>query len=307
MFAEMYNMQEFDDFIGRCQSRLSGIKGCGLQCNNNHYCTVRSCAKGDCAKCLEHIQWGKPPAFTYSCPKITYHYVLKLFPRFASEICHLLRKCGSSKNTKNVNVVSLGCGPGSEVYGIIEALRSNFPNYHLRYDGFDQNSVWSEVQAVSKSCLASSGHEVEFHIEDMFSNPGVPEHIDMLVLNYVLSDVAKFHKNDLQAKSAFCDQTADFITSKKIRIVLFNDINLYGFGIQDNLDSGLKMMKEIYSRTQCINKRFWGYCFPGDKCNKDNWPTYSSSDLIFPAKENGVNVAANRYCGSKQMISVFTF
>lgn len=76
---------------------------------------------GDCSRCLNQIQYGQPN-FTYSCTKITYQYVLRFFNRFASEICYAMCLY-NYKNISRINVVSLGCGPGSEVYGIIKALR----------------------------------------------------------------------------------------------------------------------------------------------------------------------------------------
>lgn len=295
-------MREFDDFIRQCQSRLSDIKVCGLHCNHNHYCKESECTEGDCSKCLEHIQWNKAPSFTYSCPKITFHYVLKFFPRFASEICYLLRRC-KSEAAKDFNVVSLGCGPGSEVYGIIEAFRNSCPNFHLRYDGFDLNSVWSDVQEISRSCLASSGHDIKFHVEDMFSSPNFPEHVDMLVLNYVLSDVIK-HKGEEVAH--LCSQIANFIANNNVRCVFFNDISFYGY--PDKLDSGVKMMQKICSMVKCKEKRLCRFCFPNDKYIPEGWSTHKTCSLLFPiCGPTDETIVVNTYCGSKQIFAVFNY
>ena len=103
-----------------CLDKIKLANHCINGCNINFYCQSHGCKKGDCSRCLNNIQYQNP-TFHYSCERITYHYTLRFFNRFASEIIYMLNKFNYNDKSY-LNVVSLGCGPGSEIYGILKTF-----------------------------------------------------------------------------------------------------------------------------------------------------------------------------------------
>ena len=114
------------------------------------------------------ISNGNPPSFHYECEKshIIMYYV---FNRFASEISYFLNQCNFS-SVKEFNVISLGCGPTSELYGFIKSIYSRFPHVKLNFEGYDMNPNWERVQNITKDLLAKYGLNINFHYKDIFTD-----------------------------------------------------------------------------------------------------------------------------------------
>lgn len=203
--SELLNVQK------QCLDLIKNHTECGQNCPLNQYCNKVDCE--DCSRCLYQIQYGHPN-FTYSCKKITYHYVLRFFNRFASEICYAM--CSYNyKDISRINVVSLGCGPGSEVYGIVRALQIRNIDVPVYYEGHDMLNVWEHVQDLCKKSLSSTQHIINFHTTNLFADfRGFDNNIiDLLILNYLLSHAAKFYTK--QQKNQFVEEIVDFILKKK--------------------------------------------------------------------------------------------
>ena len=292
--VELLNLQQ------QCLNLIQTHSECSQTCTLNHYCTLVGCETGDCSKCLNQIQYGQPN-FTYSCSKITYQYVLRFFNRFASEICYAMCRY-KFNDKKRINVVSLGCGPGSEVYGIIKALKIRNVDTTLYYEGHDILDVWEPVQNLCKDSLSSTQHVIDFRTTNLFADfHGFDDGItNLLILNYLLSHAAKFYP--LQGKHQFVDEIVDFILQHSVRNILFNDINYYGN--YTSLDSGVQLMKLMISKLKSKGVKYVvGYaCFPFDPYRGgERWNFYQKNDLLFQ-KLNGNNYMNNvGYCNSKQI------
>ena len=70
-----------------------------------------------------------------------------------------------NRQVQNFVVYSLGCGPGSEVFGLINSIQKKFPYLCLKYEGFDMNSIWSEVQNMNKEVFRESGPPLIFIVK----------------------------------------------------------------------------------------------------------------------------------------------
>lgn len=299
-------MRELTDLMSKCLEKYNTCAPCdGNTCKLNFYCTANNCAHGRCDRCLNHIQRSPLPQFHYSCEKITYQYVLRFFNRFASEIAYLIGSIKKSylQERKKLNVVSLGCGPGSEVYGFIKALRINAPHIVLDYQGFDMNAIWDTVQQLSKTALSQTPHHIEFHNLNMFGAfEGFQEGgVDMLVLNYLLSDAQKFYFND-EGRIKFIDEICQFIIANGVKSIIFNDNCFYG---HSGLDSGVRMMLKLIQylkKSQLQLKLFFRY-FPADPyVPNSSWQGYKKGNLLFTplvGNTHDVNVSS---CKSKQII-----
>jgi hypothetical protein len=291
---ELLNLQQ------QCLNLIQAYPECGQNCALNHYCTSVRCTIGNCSRCLNQIQYGQPN-FTYSCTKITYQYVLRFFNRFASEICYAMCLY-NYKNISRINVVSLGCGPGSEVYGIIKALRFRKIVVPIYYEGHDLLDVWEPVQNLCRNSLTSTQHIINFHTTNLFADfAGFDNNVvNLLILNYLLSHAAKFYTK--QGKNQFVDEIVDFIIQNNVKNVLFNDISYYGNNI--SLNSGVQLMKLMISKFSSKGVKYTVRyaCFPSDPYRgNEGWQFYKKNNLLFQ-KLNGNNFMNNvDYCNSKQI------
>lgn len=283
-----------------CLRLLQTHPECSQTCALNHYCTSVGCKAGECSSCLFQIQHGNPK-FHYSCKKITYHYTLRFFNRFASEITHLLCFFDYKKLT-DLNVVSLGCGPGSEIYGIIKTLSLKGRNTTLHYEGHDLNNYWETVQALSKQCLSQLSHKIQFYTTNLFADfHGFESNIiHILMFNYLLSDAAQF-MTDIQ-KHSFIEDIANFIIENNVLNVLFNDINYYGYA--NKLDSGTQLMKLLIEKLKQRNKKLeiGYYCFIGDKYRGDErWKWHRNNNNLFLTLNGNSYMNNVEKCNSKQI------
>lgn len=128
------------------------------------------------------------------------------------------------------------------------------------------------------------------------------EHIDILILNYLLSDVARNMQKE--EKTLFLDKLAEFIDVKDVQYVIFNDIPLF----YDNLISGYSCMEYVV-RQFGVNKQRHSVlkecrCRFGEP--NQYQPTYgkkcSQSSLLFPIDDAAKDFQPFNYCNSIQML-----
>lgn len=294
-------MQELLDLYSECHAKWLSYPPCGNDCPENHYCQRCGRHEGDCSRCMAAIQrYGTIRA--YPCHKITYYYVMRFFNRFASEIEYIIRLINFGQITK-LNVVSLGCGPGSEVYGIIHGFRClNLP-IQLDYHGYDLNHIWDDVQQMSINLLKNTGHDIRFSNTNLFTTfqPFAEQRVDMLVMNYLLSDYVMNSTHG--TRNVFADEIIDFIIRANVKRVFFNDISFYGHDGQ--LDTGVQMMEYMMKWFKRFGYTLRGkrFHFPYDRLVPPNhlWRQHGSGNLLFtPMPNNPANEGIN-CCKSKQV------
>lgn len=294
-------MQEFIELQRKCLEALNTVLDCGQNCPNGDFCTKAGLSKGDCSHCLNNIHYCEPPSCSYNCQKITYQYTLRFFNRYASEIYHFL-KLDSFKDSTDFNVVSLGCGPGSEVYGIIKALQASNSRTTLHFAGYDIKSVWESVQEMSKQCLGQTQHDIQFYTEDLFTRKKFFDNntIHLLILNYLLSDVVKFYP--VNKRKNFVNNIKEFIIMNNVQNILFNDINYYGHDGRYN--SGVMLMNYLI---QLLEKERKGLkkiyiCFENDPhLGNERWLKHKANTIILQHLPENKYTANITVCASKQI------
>ena len=202
----------------------------------------------------------------------------------------------------NINVVSLGCGPSSELYGIINELQNQQSNLVVSYHGFDTNAIWQKIWNLNIDICKQ--HNVTYTTDDMFAyyTEHSDEHIDILILNYLLSDVARNMQNE--EKTAFLDKLAEFIDVMDVQYVIFNDISLF----YDDLISGYSCMEYVV-RQFGVNKQRHSVLKGGRyRFGEPNphQPTYgkkwNQSNLLFTIDDAANDFQPFNYCNSIQML-----
>ena len=286
-----------------CAAAYAGGTAC-QNCVNAKKCEgCNTCKCYD--SCIHPLHQYNSNGKTYNCINMAYNYVVKHFYRFASEIEYAFRfvYLAEQHNWKdNINVVSLGCGPSSELYGIINELHNQQSNLVVSYHGFDTNAIWQKIWNLNIDICKQ--HNVTYTTDDMFAyyTEHSDEHIDILILNYLLSDVARNMQKE--EKTAFLDKLAEFIDVRDVQYVIFNDIPLF----YDNLISGYSCMEYVV-RQFGVNKPRHSVLKEGRyRFGEPNQfqPTYgkkwNQSSLLFTIDDVANDFQPFNYCNSIQML-----
>ena len=294
---------ELSNLINMCAAAYAGGTAC-QNCVNAKKCEgCNTCKCYD--SCIHPLHQYNNNGKTYNCLNMAYNYVVKHFYRFASEIEYAFRIVyhAEQHNWKdNINVVSLGCGPSSELYGIINELQNQQSNLVVSYHGFDTNAIWQKIWNLNIDICKQ--HNVTYTTDDMFAyyTEHSDEHIDILILNYLLSDVARNMQNE--EKTAFLDKLAEFIDVMDVQYVIFNDISLF----YDNLISGYSCMEYVV-RQFGVNKQRHSVLKGGRyRFGEPNQfqPTYgkkwNQSSLLFTIDDVANDFQPFNYCNSIQML-----
>ena len=294
---------EFSNLINMCAAAYTGGTAC-QNCVNAKKCEgCNTCKCYD--SCIHPLHQYNSNGKTYNCLNMAYNYVVKHFYRFASEIEYAFRIVyhAEQHNWKdNINVVSLGCGPSSELYGIINELQNQQSNLVVSYHGFDTNAIWQKIWNLNIDICKQ--HNVTYTTDDMFAyyTEHSDEHIDILILNYLLSDVARNMQHE--EKTAFLDKLAEFIDVMDVQYVIFNDISLF----YDDLISGYSCMEYVV-RQFGVNKQRHSVLKGGRyRFGEPNphQPTYgkkwNQSNLLFTIDDAANDFQPFNYCNSIQML-----
>lgn len=161
---------------------------CSQQCKNETFCLT----------CLSNIFEDETSRLRiYNCENITYSYVLRFLNRYASEIYWILKKNINFIRTTAITVVSIGCGPSTELFGFEKVLHSEQPTRELNYFGFDKNPLWNNCQNFIKSIFADNQYcKVNYSNSFFDENNSLLQNVDFLILNYLLSDIHKHSNGD---------------------------------------------------------------------------------------------------------------
>ncbi len=274
--------------------------------NNAHLCS--SCQYGtncpkDCGKCLEFVHYPNraPAPRTYDCQKMMDFYFCKYACKYASEMYYALDACVDAKPKKQLEVLSFGCGPCTELLALHELQkRGNYKFTSINYNGVDIDlGIWQNIHD-DINTIIPCGYNCNFipsdacnYINTLFSNTGHP---DIIILNYVLSDMNKH--NTQQTMNNFITNLAIYMASCPINTYLIcNDINLtrQSGGAREYYDDLLKNLKckKDYIKAHFQNDK--APCFVyGEQ--------YSHNHLAFNLPKFKGNYVPYLSCSSAQII-----
>lgn len=209
-----------NEIIHDCNEKyiLADGKECE-NCENNCY--------GNCSRFLQEIHYGNKTR--YSCDKIMYFYLPKYGYRYAYEIERLLQDyLYDIKRFESLNILSIGCGPCTELFGLANICDSH--NKPVKYEGIDLNKKWENIHRLIKEKF-SSNITLRFYYKDIFdfinhlnSEKKVLK-INIVIFQYVISDIIKYKSRE---------EVCIFLRKLVIEIItylpsgaliIFNDIN----------------------------------------------------------------------------------
>jgi hypothetical protein len=185
---------------------------------------------GSCEKCLDAIHFSKTDR-SYNCKNISNFYVCKYIFKYSSEIHHLLKNLKSLPKFNEYNIMSIGCGPCTELAGVIKYAKQDGHDIPVNYIGFDMNRIWTpihvEIEKMFKvNCITGT---VRFIYGDAYkiirrmdtSNLGWRPNI--LLLQYVLSDLRKSKINVTSFLAELNEHVIPLMP--KNSYIIINDIN----------------------------------------------------------------------------------
>lgn len=219
----MEEMVELENFLYYCDAQYQQASPCqcGQACTNNNYCRG---AFTNCYACIKRVHNYNNNTTHYNCDKMIYCYALKHGYRFAAEIFYLFQRVQREiAQWDEIHIASIGCGPCTELFGALYHWRSlGKQDSHFHFRGFDLENLWRPI--VSQIPLFFPGMDVHADIEDTFQHyHNQPEHVDVIVLNYMLSDMLKFHSGEYYN---FLLTLCAMIRQVQPRYILVNDVYL---------------------------------------------------------------------------------
>ena len=151
---------------------------------------------GDCEKCLDKIHFGDDRR--YNCTNIMNFYVCKYIYKYSSEIEHAFNECNLLSDKEYLNILSIGCGPCTDLVGIKNAIGAE--DIDLKYVGVDLNERWRNIHEFIRD--NSNEMEIDFIYDDIFNVLDKDKNIEfnVLVLQYVLSDMFKYNDDKSMRK-----------------------------------------------------------------------------------------------------------
>lgn len=205
----------------------------------------------NCLTCLEYVHFPHvaPKLRTYDCTHMADHYYCKYSFRYASEIVYGLRQFADIREKTHLKVMSVGCGPCTELAAIDYMRQTNELEFEtLEFIGIDPLSdvwepIWADIEDYFGTGIRFLNRSILELIDVIVEQDWVP---DLIIFQYVFSDMYKH--NEQRDIEDFIEKLVDFLneqTDKSIYI-LANDTNLsrrYSGG-REFFDSLTRSMEE---------------------------------------------------------------
>lgn len=230
-------MQELDQYLNWCDEQYSNTPHCqcGVGCTNENYCGG---IQRDCYSCIQRVHKWYNNKIHYNCDKMVLYYVLKHTYRFSAEVFFELNRLRNDIcKWSDLYIASIGCGPCSELFGTLSLWRTlGKSDFSFHFRGFDIEPLWIPLRNQVKSYFRTTDVQPDFN--DAFAYyDNNQERVDIVILNYMLSDMRKFNTNQYQQ---FLTYLIAMISQNKPKYLLINDIYL-----RDSLTASDELLKRL--------------------------------------------------------------
>ena len=216
-------MIELDQLLTWCDTEYTNALHCqcGNACTNGNYCRGQ---QTNCYSCIQRVHSYGNHTYHYNCEKMVLYYTLKHCYRFGAEVFYEINRLKNDiVNWQEINITSIGCGPCSELFGALSFWRTigkDDVDFHFR--GFDTEPLWQPVMNQVQASFQAA--DVQTFGQDVFAYYGQSrEPVDVIILNYMLSDMMKFHFGQYDQ---FLNNLIVLIRQKQPRYLLVNDVYL---------------------------------------------------------------------------------
>lgn len=285
-----------DEIVNYCHEKY---KSKPLFCEN---CDEIFCTKG-CKQCLHDIHFTQDCHRNYDCPYMCYYYVCQNIHKYATEMYYMWYDVLSyyynkNKAFPNLNICSIGCGPCSELIALEECCLKFNLSFPIEFIGFDKEYTWKEIQDYIK-VQSSFSDQISFENCDVFDYYNAHDKPNVIVLNYMLSNMLKNSPNGFQQ---FLHSLYTLFSEMPEGVLLINDINI---GIDNT------QVRYYYSeiiRSIRLDNNIQPYCFHFADSGKKYYKygtQRQNSNLIFGVPDDvSLTFDTNTECHSAQLIIV---
>lgn len=285
-----------DEIVNYCHEKY---KSKPLFCEN---CDEFFCTKG-CKQCLHDIHFTQDCHRNYDCPYMCYYYVCQNIHRYATEMYYIWYNVLSyyynkNKEFPNLKICSVGCGPCSELIALEEYCLKHNLSFPVEFIGFDKEYTWKEIQDYIKAQSSFSG-QISFENCDVFDYYNAHDKPNVIVLNYMLSNLLKNSPNGFQQ---FLHSLFKLFSEMPDGVLLINDINIGKYDTQvryyyETIIESLKHKNKIQVGRFHFKDTLNNYYPYGDQRAK--------SELLFQVPEIiSSTFNTNTECHSAQLIIV---
>lgn len=157
-------------------------------------CTYGNNCVHDCKECLKYVHFPitAPAVREYDCVHMADCYYCKYAYKYASEIVYGLEQFIDIQNKKKLKVMSVGCGPCTELAAIDYLRQIGMLKYdELEYRGIDPlenvwGQIWNDIREYFGKEIRFFSNNVLELVDVIIKHNWVP---DLIIFQYVFSDL----------------------------------------------------------------------------------------------------------------------
>lgn len=270
---------------------------CEKKCQTNHHC-------GLCLDAILKPKSGNQKQSTYRCIPITYTYMLRFLNPYASEIFHIFERNENLRTKLSEGlVVSIGCGPATELVAINEICEKYvLPSF--RYAGFDTNDTWKYVQNIVKESIETKNKKICFIPQELRFDQKILQRTKILIINYMISHMYS-HEGTMQLKTWFNTVLTPLFTAMPVdSYIIINDVNSCNLGrteIQEWAERYSDYSREYtyFIDSTCPQRKWDDFVNPQGYTKWDSLCFPKISELL-PDLPNGIEHSLS--CGSATVV-----
>ena len=267
-------------------------------------CSYRKHCPHDCGRCLHYIHTpDKAPApRKYDCGRMCDYYVCKYSHKYMSELYYALRGLKDLKNINNLKVLSIGCGPCTDILALDYLKKHGLYNYNsIEYRGVEiDTNIWKRIYADIKE-IAPDTYDINIinadacsYVDQLLEQEWKP---NLIVFQYVFSDMQKHSQEEkimhlLETIGKYVSQCENGL------YIVCNDINL-----SRQFNGGREFFDMLLNKISCKTQYIQFHFNNTNKSGHFNYgQEHKSNNLVCPIPDKILSYEPFTSCASAQMI-----
>lgn len=262
---------------------------------------------GDCEQCLKIIHF--PDDYPdlrdrgYHCDNIVNFYVCKYIYKYSSEIDRLIENHTELNDLNHYKILSLGCGPCSDLVGVLNYIdRSNLER-SVDYIGIDMNNRWKQIHSRIEEIIPQ--HVVNVRVTFRYGDAltmirrlnmkNIVWKPNILIMHYLISDLVNAGENIPNFLSDLFDSVITYMPIDSY--IIINDINHRK--VRNHFSSLIQKMRANFNidfTTYHFKNNNARYTYPYGNRHPDNSLTSAVHRHL------GMNYNPWEFCSSAQMV-----
>lgn len=192
-----------------------------------------SCCWSQCLREIFQHDTNLEGRARYNCNKLICQYLYRHLDKQASEILVALKEMDDIISSfSELNVISIGCGPCTELVALDYYNQENGYNKNINYIGVDIEPTWEIMHTQINDFIRQQHYHIDFKCsfgdatEIKFLENSFNERINIIILNYIVSSL--YSNNEIQKLNTLYSNIAKLISRNNIHncVIIINDMNL---------------------------------------------------------------------------------